>query len=380
MAKSKGKKLTPSQKRYVKEITNLERRVKRAIKAGFNFPEDIVPNKTSFPKRITKSVLEDIKSLRGSKLYQKATGFYTEENALPVSQGIEIVKQRRIQTAIQNLPNRKKVNEADELFQRGKILLLTYNDLSESGKIRFIRDLSNEDYEAFQHAKSILGEDYNLGRGETDSGRETGKIVLPDEGSEYDEDYEQEWEEQQAEDIERKRKEAVETEDVERKAYDEQKDEKLKAWQKHYEQEKRKPKKERKFIYDGDAIYTGILARIQQFEIDYETDPKRFQRGDNKTYEIRFTRMLENEISIEGFANVMRRLDNHGPEIDTALEAMLYDSDEKKVNAALSQLAQIIKGRVLTQQESYEIASYTEAINHTQEDEDLKNKPIDELI
>lgn len=384
MAKSKGKQLTPSQKRYVKEISNLERRVKRAIKAGFNFPEDIIPNKASFPKRITKSVLEDIKSLRGSKLYQKATGFYTEEKTLPVSQGIEILKQKRRETNISNLPKRVKPITAEQYEEErladGLKLLAEYSSLDEEGKMNFIRSLSNEDYDAFTLAKSKYGEVEN-GRREADSRRETGKTVLPDEGSEYDEDYEQEWEEQHAEEVERERAEIAKAKADERKKINaEITDKKVKEWKDKYEQQKKKKKKEREFVYDGDAIYAGIISRIEQFESDYNANPERFNKYGNKNAEVSFKRMLNNAIRTEGFSTVMRRLDGHGIEIDNALETMLYDSDENKVSGALMQLAEIILGRIPTQQESEKIHSYSEYINLEDEDEDLEDFQIEELI
>lgn len=378
MAKTGKKKLTPSQKRYVKEISNLQKRIKRAEKSGFDFPEGIIPSKTSFPKRITKLILEGIKSLRGNKLYQKAIGFFTNEKPLPVSEGIEIVKQKRIETAIRNLPNRKKVNDEDEVFQRGKILLLTYNDLSESGKIRFIRDLSNEDYEAFQHAKSILGEDYTLGRRETDSGRETGETILPNEGSESEEIPEEDYYE---DDFEPEGTEVTQAQDDERKKINaEITDQKVKQWKENYERQKKKKKAEREFVYDGDAIYAGIISRIEQFESDYNAQPERFNKYGNKNAEVSFKRMLNNAIRTDGFSTVMRRLDGRGIEIDNALETMLYDSDENKVSGALMQLAEIILGRIPSQQEAEKIHSYSEYINFDEEDEDLEGYQIDELI
>lgn len=382
MAKIVKKKLTPSQKRYVKEIYNLEKRIKRAERLGFDFPEDIIPSKTSFPKRITKSIVEGIKSLRGIKLYQKAIGFFTKEKPLPVSEGIEFVKQKRREINISNLPKRGKAISAkqyeEEQLANGLQLLAEYNSLDEEGKMNFIRSLSNEDYDAFTLAKSKYGEVKN-GRRETDTGRETGKTLLPDEGAESEEIPEAK--EYYGEDFEPEGTEDIETEDVERKAYDETKDEKLKEWREHYKNEKKKRKKDREFIYDGDSIYTGILARLEQFEADYASDPEKFNRANNKKYEVSFKNMLEKEIRIEGFSTVMRRLDKKGPEIDTALETLLYEpSEEEKVALALIQLAVIITGRSLTMQESLEITEMSEAFSHDGEDDDLDDKPIDQLI
>lgn len=379
MPKSRRPRQTASQEKYKREVKNLRNRVKRAEKAGFVFSPDIIPSVLNLPRRVAKAAIEAVKNIRDEILYKKAIGFSTAEKALPVSEGIEVVKQKRKEIAIHNLPNRKKVDDGDEIYQRGKILLLTYNDLSESGKIRFIRDLSNEDYEAFQYAKSILGEDYTLGGREADTGRETGKTLLPDEGVEPEEIHEAE--EYYSDDFEPEGTEAVKTEDAERKAYHEAKDEKLKEWTEHYKQEKRKRKKDREFIYDGDAIYTGIIARLEQFESDYSSDPEKFNRANNKQYEISFKRMLQNEIRIEGFSTVMRRLDKKGPEIDTALETLLYEpSEEEKVSLALIQLSAIITGRALTMQESLKITEVSEAFSHDGEDDDVDDVPIEQLI
>lgn len=381
MAKIGKKKLTPSQKRYVKEISNLEKRVKRAEKAGFDFPEDIIPSKYSFPKRITKSILESIKSIRGNKLYQKAIGFFTKEKPLPVSEGIEFVKQKRREINISNLPKRGKAISAkqyeEEQLANGLQLLAEYNTLDEEGKMNFIRSLSNEDYDAFTLAKSKYGEVQN-GRRETDYGRETSKTLLPDEGTESEEIPEEDYYE---DDFEPEGTETTQAQDDERKKINaEITDKKVKEWRESYEKQKRKKKSEREFIYDGDAIYAGIISRIEQFEVDYNANPERFNKYGNKNAEVSFKSMLNNTIRTEGFSTVMRRLDGKGIEIDTALETMLYASEENKVSAALMQLARIILGRIPSQQESEKINSYSEYINFDEEDEDLEDFQIDELI
>lgn len=377
MPKSRRPRQTASQQKFKNEVKNLKARIKRAEKSGFIFSEDIVPSTKNLPRRVPKAAIEEVKKIRDEELYKRATSFVAQEKTIPISQGIELVKQRRIETSIRNLPNRKKVNDSDEIYQRGKILLLTYNDLSESSKVRFIRDLSNEDFEAFQYAKDILGEDYSLDRREIHAGRQTGEPVLPDEGPQYAEDEEDSDEEYYSEP---KRPDAPTAEELERKkANEEITDQKVKQWKENYERQKKLKKKDREYIYDGDAIYAGILSRIEQFESDYNAEPKRFEKGSNKQWCVSFKHMLNNEIRVEGFNNVMRRLDGHGIEIDTALEVLLYDSNENKVSAAMSQLAEIIKGRKLNQQESQEITAISEAFNYDEADEQLERFHIDQL-
>lgn len=383
MAKSNKPKLTPSQKRYVKEVTNLKKRVKRAEKSGFIFPADIIPALTNLPRRIGKAVIEGIKNIRSEKLYEKATGFISQQKKIPVSQGIELTKRKRIASWTANLPKKGKAISAqqyeDEQLAKGIQLLAEYNSLNEEQKMNFIRSLSNEDFDAFTLAKSKYGEVQN-GRREADSGRETSKNLLPDEGSESYEDYDEQWEEDHPEIVERERAEIEAIREAERKkANEEITDKKVKEWKENYERQKKLKKSERKYIYDGDAIYAGILSRIEQFESDYRAKPERFDKYGNKAACVSFKQMLNNEIRTEGFSNVMRRLDGRGIEIDTALETMLYDSDENKVSAALMQLAEIIKGRVLTQQESAEITATSEAFNYDEADEQLERFQIDEL-
>lgn len=383
MAKSKKKKqrLTPAQQRYEKEIANLKKRVKRAEKLGFDFPEEIIPLER--PKRITKKVLEELRSIRGEKLYKQAIlyekpedEFYVEE-PLPPSLGIEIVKQKRRERNIANLQKRKRKEEIDEQLVDGLNLLNEYNSLSPTEQSKFIRTLSDDDFEAFTRAQQKYGGKENVRQADLGTGRETGGPVLQDEGSQYAEDEEDTDEEYYSEP---QRPDTPTAEELERKkANEEITDKKVKEWKENYERQKKLKKSERKYIYDGDAIYAGILSRIEQFESDYRAKPERFDKYGNKAACVSFKQMLNNEIRTEGFNNVMRRLDGHGIEIDTALETMLYDSDENKVSAALMQLAEIIKGRVLTQQESAEITATSEAFNYDEADEQLERFQIDEL-
>lgn len=53
---------------YEKEIRNLKKRIRTAEKSGAIFNTQIIPET---PKRITKKMISNIKSIRGSKLYEK---------------------------------------------------------------------------------------------------------------------------------------------------------------------------------------------------------------------------------------------------------------------------------------------------------------------
>lgn len=378
MAKSNTKKqrLTPSQQRYEKEIANLKKRVKRAEKAGFVFSEDIIPK--TRPSRVTKGVLTELKTLRQEKLYQKAIGFVTKEHeAIPVSLGVDIVKEQRKEQRKLNLRGGKKAVDRAQL-QRGLELVEQYDNIdNDDESMRFIRSLSDEDFEAYQRARKWKEGVERVRQADLGIGGQTGETVLPNEGPQYAEDEEGTDEEYYSEP---ERPDTPSAEELERKkANEEITDQKVKEWRENIERQKKLKKSERQYVYDGDAIYAGILSRIEQFESDYRATPERFDKYGNKPASVSFKRMLNNEIRTEGFNNVMKRLDGHGIEIDTALETMLYDSDENKVSAALMQLAEIIKGRVLTQQESAEITATSEAFNYDEADEQLERFQIDQL-
>lgn len=386
MAKSKTKKqrLTPSQQRYEKEIANLKKRIKRAEKAGFIFNENIIP--TERPGRITKKVLEGIRKIRGEALYSKAQSFevrnldHVSPYSISTTLGIESVKQKRKEQNILNLRHKvleqQRQDANNRELARGITLLNQYDDLSSEEQSKFIRALSDEDFEAFTIAQKWREEVNRVRQADLGTGRQTGQPVLQDDGIQYAED-EESGEEYYSEP---ERPVTPTAEELERKkANEEITDQKVKQWKESYERQKKLKKKDRQYIYDGDAIYAGILSRIEQFESDYNANPERFKRGANKQWSVSFKHMLNNEIRIEGFNNVMRRLDGHGIEIDTALEVLLYDSNENKVSAAMSQLAEIIKGRKLNQQESQEITAISEAFNYDEADEALERFQIDEL-
>lgn len=382
MPKSRRPRQTASQEKYKREVNNLRKRVKRAEKAGFVFSPDIIPSVLNLPRRVAKAAIDAVKKIKGEILYKKATGFIdvkdNDYRTEPVSFGIEKVKEKRKQTNIRNLRGKPiEVKEYERHLANGNSLLQKFNSLNESDKFTFIRSLSEEDYKDLMDAVDREQEVYN-GRREADTGRETGKTLLPDERIEPEEISEEDYFE---DDSEPEGTEITQTQDDERKKINaEITDQKVKQWKENYERQKKKKKAEREFVYDGDAIYAGIISRIEQFEADYNAQPERFNKYGNKNAEVSFKRMLNNTIRTEGFSTVMRRLDGRGIEIDNALETMLYYSDENKVSGALMQLAEIILGRIPTQQESEKIHSYSEYINFDEEDEDLEDYQIDELI
>lgn len=69
---------TPNQIQYEKEIKNLKRRIRYAYKQkGLIFEELPIPEA---PSKITKKSIEEIKSLRGEKLWELASKYNYEED------------------------------------------------------------------------------------------------------------------------------------------------------------------------------------------------------------------------------------------------------------------------------------------------------------
>lgn len=371
---------TPEEIQYRNEVRKLERRIKTAEKLGFKFYNTIHPER--YPERkISKEDIEAIRQLRGEKLYERAW-IYSEEiktsnpdelgdrpkQYYDTNKAIKILKERRRERNIKNL------NIITQDFKDiGEALYNEYNAIStEQEKANFIRSLPENYFNALTWAisqkdsqKNKGGKD-NVRQTDVGTGGQTGQNILPDEGLEYSEDegYSEEGYEPEPE-----RPVTTINEEPKRKAFNEEiTDEEIKKWRESYEKQKRLPKKEREYIYDGDAIYAGIVNRLMQFQDDYSNDQKRYAGG-YSMYK-KFKTMLENEIKISGFNTVMKRLDGKGIEIDTALEAMLYDdsNQERKGHPAFQQLAEIITGRAMTQQESAQLAAISESWGYDTED------------
>lgn len=379
MAKNKPK--TPNQKLFQKEIRNLIKRVKTAEKRGFDFPEDIIPEQ---PKVIRKSLIERIKNLRGTKLLKKALSYFTEEQ-IPVtpSEGIKLEKEKRRNQSKFNAIRTKPEGKNDYLLAtRGKKLVQDYTDLTVQDPAlaaEFIRNLSAEDFDLFKKATKLYADEFaereQYGRSQTGTGRETGEAVLPDEGTHYKEESDIE----ETEDFDESEGTVTsENRREQNEEIDEEIDEAYNKWKENFEREKNKPRKDRKHVYDGDAIYYNMIHRIEMFEGEYSSDSKfRKDHELNNRYKNYLRNKLDGQITIEGFSNVMRRLDGKGIEIDEALGTMLYATSSYAVTMAYMQLYQIIKGGPITQQEGYEISSISEFFTGTSDDEDSEGIEIE---
>lgn len=97
-----AKRLTPNQKAWEKEITRIERFMKKASKRGYVFNEDIIPVR---PARITKKQLSALKSMRGMKVYEQSR-YYTPTGAIiPGSSGPAYEKALKSQIGKRKIKN-----------------------------------------------------------------------------------------------------------------------------------------------------------------------------------------------------------------------------------------------------------------------------------
>ena len=112
MAKRKGKKLTPNQREYAKQLQRIKSAVKRAEKRGYIFSSDIIPQT---PNRITKKAIQDLQALTVHKLYGKAEYIVPETGEL-VS-GTEGRKIERKKSASKARITRQRKQKIDSFWE-----------------------------------------------------------------------------------------------------------------------------------------------------------------------------------------------------------------------------------------------------------------------
>lgn len=435
MAKPKH---TPSQQakinEYQKELKRLKSRVYYAKKKGYFFEKNPIPET---PKRITTKSIQALKELTSFELSKKATFFITPEGeALDPKFGR--IKQQKPRTERQiiasytnlakaqiarktakskqdyiarnnqsvqktgkRIPFAEKGYDIDSI--RGKAFVDIYFNLlgaqGEDTAQSYLDTLSAEEYERFIDAYNIYSKkeaDQRISQGKkrAEANETKRREILPDKSKEvetpdedyrYSEDYKSESGEDLVEDEGYEYSESDDyysepepSYDAERKSdrksrrtESEEDDEDLSKWKEEYSRQIKKPKKEREFIYEGDSIYQGIRYRINTFQAEFnEEDDK---HAHNKQYQINFNKMLNNAIQTEGYDKVMKRMQGHGIEIDNAIERMLYGYKDEASDAFMY-LSEIIQGRAMSQQESFQMTEAMEKINWMEEDEDLLSK------
>lgn len=104
----KKRNITPNRAEYNKQVKRIQQFVRRAEKRGFSFDVDIPT-----PKRVTKQVIERLKSLTPEELYKK--GQYIDPLTGQIMSGTEgrtLERQRAAQKAVET-KRKKKIPEID---------------------------------------------------------------------------------------------------------------------------------------------------------------------------------------------------------------------------------------------------------------------------
>lgn len=128
-----AKKKTKNRLQAERELRNLRKRIRTAQKAGFVFQEDL----PAIPARVTKKFIDEIRSLRGAKLRERAVGYVDESTGelLTPKEGIKATKQKAQQKAratkiAKELPSKEEI-VAERLREYADILsnIATYKDM-----------------------------------------------------------------------------------------------------------------------------------------------------------------------------------------------------------------------------------------------------------
>lgn len=128
-----AKKKTKNRLQAERELRNLRKRIRTAQKAGFVFQEDL----PAIPSRVTKKFIDEIRSLRGAKLRERALGYVNESTGelLTPKEGIKATKQKAQQKAratkiAKELPSKEEI-VAERLREYADIIsnIATYKDM-----------------------------------------------------------------------------------------------------------------------------------------------------------------------------------------------------------------------------------------------------------
>lgn len=107
-----AKKKTKNRLQAERELRNLRKRIRTAQKAGFVFQGDL----PAIPARVTKKFIDEVRSLRGAKLRERAVGYVDESTGefLTPKEGIKATKQKAQQKAratkiAKELPSKEEI-------------------------------------------------------------------------------------------------------------------------------------------------------------------------------------------------------------------------------------------------------------------------------
>lgn len=128
-----AKKKTKNRLQAERELRNLRKRIRTAQKAGFVFQEDL----PAIPARVTKKFIDEVRSLRGAKLRERALGYVDESTGelLTPKEGIKATKQKAQQKAratkiAKELPSKEEII-AERLREYADVIsnIATYKDM-----------------------------------------------------------------------------------------------------------------------------------------------------------------------------------------------------------------------------------------------------------
>lgn len=128
-----AKKKTKNRLQAERELRNLRKRIRTAQKAGFVFQEDL----PAIPARVTKKFIDEVRSLRGAKLRERALGYVDESTGelLTPKEGIKATKQKAQQKAratkiAKELPSKEEI-VAERLREYADVIsnIATYKDM-----------------------------------------------------------------------------------------------------------------------------------------------------------------------------------------------------------------------------------------------------------
>lgn len=128
-----AKKKTKNRLQAERELRNLRKRIRTAQKAGFVFQGDL----PAIPSRVTKKFIDEICSLRGAKLRERAVGYVDESTGeiLTPKEGIKATKQKAQQKAratkiAKELPSKEEI-VAERLREYADVIsnIATYKDM-----------------------------------------------------------------------------------------------------------------------------------------------------------------------------------------------------------------------------------------------------------
>ena len=128
-----AKKKTKNRLQAERELRNLRKRIRTAQKAGFVFQGEL----PAIPARVTKKFIDEIRSLRGAKLRERAVGYVDESTGelLTPEEGIKVTKQKAQQKAratkiAKELPSKEEIVAA-RLREYADVIsnIATYKDM-----------------------------------------------------------------------------------------------------------------------------------------------------------------------------------------------------------------------------------------------------------